>query len=228
MSLVHKAAVYGTGHLAETLCVELNLLQWSSCAIANREALAFVAHDVTDHGDSTQLLGVEMYFREAQAHHDHVVVLSQVPPGWTRDVISRHPGTFSNVYYQVDTIIVDRAVERMLRPEQFIIGCADPQEPLPLVYQAYLAMHRCPVRKMSYESAELTKCAINYLLAAQIRAANAVDAAARACGADYAAIEPALRADRRVGQEAYIRPGELNQHLSRDASTVERLAWRRV
>lgn len=211
--------VYGEGHLADTLRCELasqpglrfNDKRGGPC-------LGFVAHDVTDHGSTDQLSAVASCFAEAEQEHECVVVLSQVPPGWTRRAAR---GLDAHVFYQADTIIVRRAVERMLRPEQFIVGCADPAAPLPLAYQEYLAQHACPVRQMSYESAELAKCAINYMLAQQISAANELAAAAREVGADYADVRNAMAGDARIGPLAYLQPGQPNQHLSRDVDTVK-------
>lgn len=206
--------VYGLGHLADTLRVELDL-----SGVRDYTDLGFVAHDVTDHRNPAQLDYVLDCFGRASAKHQYVAVLSQVPPGWMRRTV----GERSGVYYQVDTIIVSQAVARMLRPEQLIIGCADPAAPLPLSYQRYVALHDCPVLQMSYESAELAKCAINYVLAKQIKAARDLYAAAQECGADYADVEAALRGDARIGPHAYLRPGSLNQHLLRDVETTRGL-----
>ncbi|NBR41226.1 MAG: GDP-mannose dehydrogenase, partial [Alphaproteobacteria bacterium] len=51
-----------------------------------------------------------------------LVVLCQVPPGFTRKIHERHP----NTYYQVETLIFGRAVERAMYPERYILGCVDP------------------------------------------------------------------------------------------------------
>jgi UDP-glucose 6-dehydrogenase len=125
------------------------------------------------------------------------------------------------VFYQADTIIVRNAIARLLRPEQFIIGCKDPDEPLPIPYQQYLALHDAPVLQMSYESAELAKCAINYVLAKQIDVANELDKIAfNIAGASYFDVEKALRGDQRIGRHAYLRPGRANEHLKRDVKTL--------
>jgi len=211
--------VYGEGHLADTLRCELDLQPLDLRLDRHGpNVLAFVAQDVTEHSEA-QLAVVATLLDNAHTAHGYVVLLSQVPPGWTRAHVRRCSG----VFYQVDTIIVRHAVERMMRPEQFVIGCADPSAPLPLVYQEYLALHDCPVLQMSYESAELAKCAINYLLMKQIEAANDISAAAEACMGDYADVERALHNDARVGPHAYLRPGVINQHLSRDVQAVRSL-----
>ena len=182
--------------------------------------LAFVAVDVLDHND---LLGVravaDAVERQALAAHA-VIILSQVPPGFTRARHARNPAM--RLYYQVETIIMSRALERISRPEQIVVGCADPTVPLPLAYQEYLMAFRCPILQMSYESAELSKCAINYFLAAQIRTTNELSAATARLGADWGDVARALRNDARVGLHAYLRPGCLNQHLHRDVDTIKK------
>src|SRR4051812_6081738 len=51
-----------------------------------------------------------------------LVVLCQVPPGFPRGLAAPPP---SQCYYQVETLVFGRAVERALKPERYIIGCAD-------------------------------------------------------------------------------------------------------
>lgn len=218
-----KCRVYGEGHLAETLQKELQLhrVEYSSHSEGSVD-VAFVAEDILDHDDATQLNRVSDLIEVAANKCQCVVVLSQVPPGWIRiygDAI-RLPGV---LYYQVDTIIVRHAVARMMRPAQIIVGCLNPAAPLDLAYQAYLTLHDCPVLQMSYESAELAKCAFNYALSTQIEMSNMLSLAADACGADYADVAHALRGDARIGGQAYLRPGKPNQHLNRDVTTIRRL-----
>ena len=55
-----------------------------------------------------------------------LVVLSQVPPGFTRALAACRR---TRLYYQVETLVFGRAVERATKPERFIVGCADPRQP---------------------------------------------------------------------------------------------------
>lgn len=126
----------------------------------------YVAPDVPtdDHGGSdlgpiNTLLDIVIGSARADAA---IVVLSQVPPGFTRG--RQRPGR--TLIYQVETLIFGRAVERALHPERYIVGCADPAQPLPASYVAFLAAHGCPVLPMRYESAELAKISINMCLVA--------------------------------------------------------------
>ncbi|MEX0814230.1 MAG: nucleotide sugar dehydrogenase [Dongiaceae bacterium] len=151
-----------------------------------------------------------------------LVVLCQVPPGFTRSL--KLPP--ERLYYQVETLVFGRAVERVLKPERFIVGCADPARPLPPAYAALLEAFGCPVLAMRYESAELAKISVNCCLAASVTVANTLAGLAERIGADWAEIAPALRLDRRIGPHAYLSPGLglAGGNLERDLATVLRLA----
>ena len=209
-------------HLAETMsrAAQLRGFEISDLMLAE---LVFVAVDVLDHGNLDEVLTCAKHVEQNCAKAHAIVIVSQVPPGFTRGFRDKR---VVRIYYQVDTIITSRAVERVLRPEQFIVGCADPAAPLPLVYQEYLAAHACPVRQMSYESAELAKCAINYFLAGQIKMSCELAVAAAQVGADWADVARAVGGDARIGPHAYLRPGKTNQHLERDLTTVLALRGR--
>lgn len=151
-----------------------------------------------------------------------IVVLSQVPPGFTRS--RQKAGRL--LYYQVETLIFGRAVERATKPERFIIGCAEPTTPLPAPYAAFLHAFGCPILPMRYESAELCKIAINCCLVASVTVANTLAELCEGIGADWSDIVPALKLDRRIGQYAYLTPGLglAGGNLERDLTTVCQLS----
>ena len=151
-----------------------------------------------------------------------MVILSQVPPGFTRALLS--PGRL--LHYQVETLIFGRAVERACFPERYIVGCADPGEPLPPALAHFLGSFGCPILPMRYESAELAKISINMCLVASVSVANTLAEICERIGADWAEIVPALRLDRRIGQYAYLSPGLgiSGGNLERDLATVLRVA----
>lgn len=153
-----------------------------------------------------------------------LVILCQVPPGFTRGIRRES----DRLYYQVETLIFGRAVERALNPERFIIGCADPAAPLPDAYGTLLRAFDCPILPMRYESAELTKIAINVCLAASVTVANTMAEIAERIGADWGEISPALKLDRRIGQYAYLTPGLglAGGNIERDLATVLRFSER--
>jgi UDPglucose 6-dehydrogenase len=152
-----------------------------------------------------------------------LVVLSQVEPGFTRGMGVAEP---ARCYYQVETLVFGRAVERATKPERYIVGCADPAQPLDPRYRAVLDAFNCPVLPMLYESAELAKISINCCLVASVTVANMLAELCEGIGAEWSEIVPALKLDRRIGSFAYLAPGLgiAGGNLERDLATVSRLA----
>lgn len=156
-----------------------------------------------------------------------VVLLSQVDPGFTRKKLlplSRKAGLLA--FYQVETLVFGRAVERALQPERFMVGAEDPASPLPESLQKWHKKFGGPVLVMGLESAELCKIAINFFLVSSICTANTLAEAAALAGADWAEIAPALRLDARIGLQAYLNPGLGigGGNLPRDLQTLRRLS----
>jgi UDPglucose 6-dehydrogenase len=188
--------------------------------------LVYVALDVpTDDAGKSDLLGLDGLLElviPALGPKATLVVLSQVPPGFTR--ARMRPGL--RLYYQVETLIFGRAMERALYPERFIVGCADPAEPLPPALRTYLEAFGCPILPMLFESAELTKIAINCCLVSSIGVANTLAELCEGIGAVWSEIAPALKLDRRIGPHAYLSPGLgiAGGNLERDLATVIRMS----
>ncbi len=151
-----------------------------------------------------------------------LVILSQVPPGFTRGHLKR----VKTLYYQVETLVFGRAVERATEPERFIVGCADPMTPLPPAYRTFLEAFGCPILPMRLESAELAKISINMCLVASVSVANTLAELSERIGADWGEIAPALKLDRRIGAYSYLSPGLglAGGNLERDLATVVSLA----
>lgn len=199
---------------------------------SNKKALSrcdvvYVAPDVrTDDQGQSDLgpLREHIALADAAMRPDaDMVVLSQVPPGFTRLL----PRDKARLYYQVETLIFGRAMERALRPERFIVGAAEPSQPLPQPLQEFLQAFGCPILPMRYESAELAKIAINCCLVASIGVANTLAELCEQIGADWSEIVPALRLDKRIGPHAYLTPGLgiAGGNLERDLATVCRYGY---
>ena len=156
-----------------------------------------------------------------------VVLLSQVDPGFTRTKLlslARKAGL--RAFYQVETLVFGRAVERALKPERFMVGAEDPSHSLPEPLQTWHESFGAPVLVMGLESAELCKIAINFFLVSTICTTNTLAEAATLAGADWAEIAPALRLDARIGPHAYLNPGLGigGGNLPRDMQTLQRLS----
>ena len=195
--------------------------------------LVIVARDVpTDEGNSSDASVVLRLIDAAVPHLQRgatLAVMSQVPAGFTRDLAARierqRPGLGIRLYYWVETLIFGNAVQRYLEPERLIIGCAEPAAPLAPELEAGLRRFNCPILRMAYESAELTKTAINLYLCAAVTYANTLSDLCERLGADWTEMMPALRLDRRIGPAAYIRPGLgiAGGNLERDMVTLRDL-----
>lgn len=159
-----------------------------------------------------------------------VVLLSQVSPGYTRQLIAdlakRSEVKARTFCYQVETLIFGAAVRRAMEPERYIVGSADPAAPLPAHFAEWHAAFKCPVLVMRFESAELAKIAINFFLVSSVTTTNTLAEVCEAIGADWSEIAPALRLDKRIGPHAYLEPGLgiAGGNLERDLVTVRVLA----
>lgn len=188
--------------------------------------LLYVAPDVpTDDQGHSDLSGLDplLDLAMSQARPDAiVVVLSQVPPGYTR--AHQRPGR--QLLYQVETLVFGRAVERATRPERFIVGMPESGQPLPSPLETFLQAFDCPILPMRFESAELTKISINCCLVASISVANTLAELCERIGADWSEIAPALKLDARIGKASYLTPGLglAGGNLERDLATVIRFA----
>jgi UDPglucose 6-dehydrogenase len=191
--------------------------------------LIFITLDVpTDEANNSNLALLEALIDRVTttaAPGAVLVLMSQVPPGYCRRLALRLPPTL-RLFYQVETLVFGNAVERAIRPERFVVGCADVASGLPEVYRRYLAAFDCPVLPMRYESAELCKIAINCFLVSSVSTANTLAEICEKIGADWLEIVPALRLDRRIGPHAYLNPGLGigGGNLERDLVTVQNLA----
>jgi UDPglucose 6-dehydrogenase len=182
-----------------------------------------VATDDTGQSDTTVLRTLIDIVADVLDREACMIVLSQVEPGFTR-ALEAPPE--ARRYYQVETLVFGNAVERAMKPERYIVGCADPSRPLNPNFRAVLEAFGCPILPMRYESAELAKISINCCLVASVSVANTLAEVCEAIGADWSEIVPALKLDRRIGQFSYLAPGLgiAGGNLERDLATVCRLA----
>ena len=196
-----------------------------SCSELKNADLIYIASDTpTDETNSSDLSLVNKIINNVINYlgKDTVlVILSQVPPGFTRsiDVPSCH------LFYQVETLVLGEAVNRFLSPERFIIGCEDPSKEIHPRLAKVLKKFNCPILTMGYESAEIAKISINSILTSQVSTTNMLSALCESIGADWSEIVPALRLDKRIGKKAYLKPGLglAGGNLERDLSVLDNL-----
>lgn len=187
--------------------------------------LIFIACDVpTDDQGNSNLTVIHHLIQQVTSvlsNSASLVILSQVPPGFTRQLNLPK----DRLFYQVETLIFGRAVERALYPERYIVGTYDPNVELPKAYLTLLSSFDCPLLKMRYESAELAKISINMFLVSSVTTTNTLAEICENIGADWEEIAPALRLDKRIGPSAYLTPGLgiAGGNLERDLNTIIKL-----
>jgi len=202
-----------------------NLKFVRSCSELKNADLIYIASDTpTDETNSSDLSLVGKIIKTVINYigKDTVlVILSQVPPGFTKSIDV--PGC--NLFYQAETLVLGEAVDRFLSPERFIIGCANPNNEIHPRLAEVLKEFNCPVFTMSYESAEIAKISINSILTSQVSTTNMLSALCESIGADWSEIVPALRLDKRIGEKAYLKPGLglAGGNLERDLSVLDNL-----
>lgn len=218
----------GAPHVLEPQLPELMKLHQNNLNFSDKLSclescnIVYIAVDVpTDDMGKSDLTPIkEMINRTSSAIRKDaiLVVLCQVPPGFLRNI--NWPA--EQLFYQVETLIFGKAMERALYPERFILGSANPNQPLHSGLSEYLNAFDCPILLMRFESAELAKISINMCLVASVSTANILAEICEQIGADWTEIVPALRLDKRIGQYAYLNPGLgiAGGNLERDLRTV--------
>ena len=208
-----KPPIYEPG-LADLLAAVAPAYTSSYSALADRDIVIVAVDTVTDDRNRSDLSALEAHVEKTLpwVPADGVVALmSQVPVGYTRSLLAKlragRPDAGTRLYYWVETLVIGDAVGRYRRPERIIIGGPSADAAPEPELDALLAPFGCPVFWMNYESAELTKAAINFYLATSVTFANVLADLCEATGASMRAMLPALRGDRRIGPAAYIRPG---------------------
>ena len=201
-----------------------NLANLGSCEIV------YISLDVkTDNQNVSDLSGLEKLILDVaklMKSGATLVVLSQVPPGFTRRIAGLLGKVSFHLIYQVETLIFGRAVERALLPERYIIGTTDSKLPLPPNYKQFLETYGCPLLVMKYESAELAKISINLFLSASVSTTNSIAELCEKIGADWNEIVPSLKLDKRIGPHAYLAPGLgiSGGNIERDLETFASIA----
>jgi UDPglucose 6-dehydrogenase len=204
---------------AQRFSAEINAI--SDCDVV------YISPDVpTDDSGKSDLDGIQHLIDATAAAlgPDAVmVILCQVPPGFTRGLKIL---PLERLYYQVETLVFGRAVERAMKPERYIVGCVTPERPLDRRLAAVLGAFECPIMPMRYESAELAKISVNMCLVASIAVANTLAELCEHIGADWSEIVPAIKLDRRIGAHAYLTAGLgiAGGNLERDLATIRELA----
>ena len=184
--------------------------------------VTFISIDVPtnkkDQGKYKVVLNLISLAKKNLGKNSVLVIMSQIPPGFMREI------NFSKerLFYQVETLIFGDSIKRASEPERIIIGTSDKKIKINKHYLSVVKKFKCPVIQTSYESAELTKIAINMYLSSSVTLTNKLAELSKKIGADWSQISTSLRLDKRIGKFAYLEPGLglSGGNLERDISTI--------
>ena len=169
--------------------------------------LVFISQDIeTDKKGRAKLIKLKKLINTAILNigkNAILIILSQIKPGFMRKIKFDK----SRLYYQVETLVFGKAIERAINPERIIVGLFKTNSNIKSKYFSYLKKFSCPILKMKYESAELTKISINILLASTITSTNLLAEVCEKVSADWQEVVPALQLDERIGKKSYLKPG---------------------
>ena len=172
-----------------------------------KSKLVFISKDVsTDKGNNSDLKSLKKLINftiKFIGKKTKLIILSQSRPGFVRSIKYDH----NNLYHQVETLVFGNAINRAVKPERFIIGVKDESKKIDSDYLKYLRTFKCPIFKMNYESAEITKISINLILASTITTSNILSELCESNKANWRDVIPAIKLDKRIGKFSYINPG---------------------
>lgn len=160
--------------------------------------------------DDVSLMEVEDYFKEIIKYADAnavIVISSQLPVGTCRyfDSLLKQSNKKISILYVPENIRLGEAINSFLKPDRMIVGTID--EEVALQFIEDFPFFNCPVFIMSWESAEISKHALNSYLATMISFSSEISDFCEAIGADYNDVVKSLKSDGRVSNSAPIKPG---------------------
>ncbi|MCX7847442.1 MAG: nucleotide sugar dehydrogenase [bacterium] len=159
-----------------------------------------------------------------------VVISSQLPVGTTRRLAAACAAERTEAgikfAYVPENIRLGCAIEEFMHPERVVAGVGG--EATRAQVRALFAPFTERLVWMSWESAEMTKHALNAFLATSVAFTNEVARICEAVGADAREVEQGLRSDGRIGPRAYVRPGAAfaGGTLARDVVFLQEISAR--
>lgn len=222
--------------LAEQFSGARSRLKFAAKPDALRDcSIVFFAKDVPyDEEGRIDLKPIDDLLDSAVPHlrpHVEFIFMGQVPVGYTRKLRDRihrlNPQLSFNLTYRVETLTIGQAVSDFLHPDRVIIGVADPSQAIgPLARSVLEEPFGCPLAVGSYESAEMTKSAINIYLANAVTFVNTISDLCENVGANIQEVVTAMKMDKRFSPLCYWRPGLgfAGGHLERDLMSLSKLS----
>ena len=109
--------------------------------------LVFISQDIeTDKKGKAKLIKLKKLINTAILNISKnaiLIILSQVKPGFMRKIKFDK----SRLYYQVETLVFGKAIERAINPERIIVGLFKTNSNIKSKYFSYLKKFSCPILK---------------------------------------------------------------------------------
>lgn len=195
----------------------------------------FFARDVPmDESGRIDLTAIDQLLDAAIPHlapNVEFIFMGQVPVGFTRTLRGRiermRPNFPFTLTYRVETLTISQAVSDFLHPDRIILGVHhSAKRPSPTALAVLQQPFNCPITVGSYESAELTKSAINVYLGNAVAFVNTIADLCEQVGANIQEVVAAMKMDKRFSPLCYWRPGLgfAGGHIERDLMTLTKLS----
>lgn len=200
-------------------------------AVANAEFVMFAEDVRVDEHDEPDISGLIDAAKTISPHlkpGTTLIVQSQVPVGTCARILQvvqqANPHAEIHLAYCPENLRLGEAIRRFLHPDMIVIGVDTPAAQARL--EELFRPIEAPKVVMAVRSAEMTKHALNMLLATAISFGNEIGALCELVGADAVQVIRALRLDRRIGPGLPLDPGPpfSGGTLARDVSVLRRLA----
>jgi len=160
--------------------------------------------------DVSEVMSTVEQVARAMTEYRIIVIKSTCPVG-TADRIHEMMAGLTAVPYDVvvnpEFLKEGAAVDDFMRPDRVLIGCNDVRvtEIMKELYAPFMRTGK-PILCMRPRDAEMTKYAVNAMLAARISLMNELANICDDCGADVSAVREGMMADTRIGS-TYLFPG---------------------
>ncbi len=138
-----------------------------------------------------------------------IIIMSQVPIGSCRFLkqfmLKLRASMKCTIVYNPENIMLGQAIKKFLEPDRVIIGLEDVT--VQRTVEDFYKVIDAPKFYMDLESAEMVKHATNAFLAMSISFINEIADMCEVTGADVRRVAAGLKADRRIGAQAFLSPG---------------------
>ncbi|MBI5246481.1 MAG: UDP-glucose/GDP-mannose dehydrogenase family protein [Elusimicrobia bacterium] len=181
-------------------------------AVKSADLIWFTHETPVSEDDAADVGFLEKRMKELLPHVPDgglVLISSQVPVGftaWAEAAFKKsRPKAKAAFACSPENLQLGRALDAFRRPERVIVGARDSasHDRLAGLFSPFCSR----LERMSPESAEMTKHALNAFLATSVVFINETARLCESVGADAKEVERGLKSEPRIGPKAYLRPG---------------------